>query len=507
MPLFLKRFKLGSNRSKEQDRESDNGNSPQSKMATTKSAASELRALADLINGAVAQIEAACASRSQTYPLADEPFTPQSEAARMSPDVLVPGNIIVAAAAQLITAVRIPALTLSVTASSSYLTSSLRLAISTHVPEILREAGPQGLHAKEIASKTTVDPIKLARALRLLTTHHIFREVAPDVFTNNRVSSLIDTGKPVADILAHPENKFDGTSGIAAVLEHVSDEGLKSSGWLAETIMDEKFGPSQEPNETAFNKAYNTPLPVFPWWELPENALRLKRFGIGMQGTQNMASPGAILEGYGWKDLPKGSVVVDVGGGVGSHSLVLAKAHEHLEFVVQDRDAVITDAVKYWDAQFPAAVKGNRVKLQAHDFFTPQPVKAPAVFLLRMVLHDWSDKYASLILKQLRGAAGPDTQLLVVDNTIEYACEDTTSARDIPGAVVPLPPAPLLANKGAAGALPYFADLHMMSLCNGDERTVSRFQKLLQENGWKLTKVIHVTGFEVENAKLVAVPI
>lgn len=86
-------------------------------MAATKSTASELRALADLINNAVTQIENACESRSQTYPLADEPFTPQSEAARMSPDVLEAGNIIVAAASQLVSAVRIPALTLSVTAS------------------------------------------------------------------------------------------------------------------------------------------------------------------------------------------------------------------------------------------------------------------------------------------------------------------------------------------------------------------------------------------------------
>ena len=46
-----------------------------------------------------------------------------------------------------------------------------------------------------------------------------------------------------------------------------------------------------------------------------------------------------------------------------------------------------------------------------------------------------------------------------------------------------------------------------MAVCNGDERTVSRFQKLFEQCGWKLTKVIHVTGFEVENAKLVAVPI
>lgn len=34
-----------------------------------------------------------------------------------------------------------------------------------------------------------------AHTLRLLATHHIVRELSPDVFTLNRISSTIDTGK------------------------------------------------------------------------------------------------------------------------------------------------------------------------------------------------------------------------------------------------------------------------------------------------------------------------
>jgi hypothetical protein len=35
-----------------------------------------------------------------------------------------------------------------------------------------------------------------ARILRLLATHNIFREVTPNVFANNRISSALDKGKP-----------------------------------------------------------------------------------------------------------------------------------------------------------------------------------------------------------------------------------------------------------------------------------------------------------------------
>ena len=35
----------------------------------------------------------------------------------------------------------------------------------------------------------------VARALRLLATHHVFVEVSPDVFANNSLSFVLDTGK------------------------------------------------------------------------------------------------------------------------------------------------------------------------------------------------------------------------------------------------------------------------------------------------------------------------
>ena len=42
----------------------------------------------------------------------------------------------------------------------------------------------------------------IGHILRLLATQHIFKEVAPDVFANNRISSTIDTYKSVAEINA-----------------------------------------------------------------------------------------------------------------------------------------------------------------------------------------------------------------------------------------------------------------------------------------------------------------
>jgi hypothetical protein len=40
------------------------------------------------------------------------------------------------------------------------------------------------------------------RILRYLATNHIFRELSPDIFANNRASSVLDTGKSVVALKA-----------------------------------------------------------------------------------------------------------------------------------------------------------------------------------------------------------------------------------------------------------------------------------------------------------------
>lgn len=52
------------------------------------------------------------------------------------------------------------------------------------------------------------------------------------------------------------------------------------------------------------------------------------------------------MVGYTWENIAEGSLVVDVGGGVGSQSLTLATHQPHLRFVVQDREAVVGNAVE-----------------------------------------------------------------------------------------------------------------------------------------------------------------
>lgn len=83
--------------------------------------------------------------------------------------------------------------------------------------------------------------------MRYLATNHIFREVKPDVYANNRISSVCDTGKPVTEIISRrvpyvsnspvhihknpvrrPEKKYVGTNGIAAFISHACVSSIRS---------------------------------------------------------------------------------------------------------------------------------------------------------------------------------------------------------------------------------------------------------------------------------------
>jgi len=100
----------------------------------------------------------------------------------------------------------------------------------------------------------------------------------------------------------------------------------------------------------------------------------------------------------------------------------------------------------------------DRVEFAVHDFFTPQPTDPPpAAFLLRYILHNWSDKYSINILKSLAPAMRPGSKVLIY----EYVLED--------GPVTDI-----------TGRFGFQMDGIMATLFNAQERTAKEFEKVLK---------------------------
>lgn len=447
--------------------------------------------LSKIISDSVATLESVCKQNNLSFPRLDEPFTPSSEAFRANPEAAEAANKIAAAALQLAAAVLPPPAAITSVISGHFKSAALRVCLEANVTEILREAGPSGLHVRDIAAKSNISSTKLARLMRYLATHHVYKELQPDVFTNNRISSMLDTGKSVEDLFSSPESRYDNAHGFPALAGHHLDEIPKSTAYLWETLSDPVSAHSDEVTQTAFNKAFNEELPVWAWYEKPDQSGRLRRFGSAMRGVEALQPPDAILSAFDWSSLPNGSVVVDVGGGVGTSSLPLAQAYPNLEILIQDRPPVVEDGLKLWKVKLPKALETGQVKFQVHDFFTAQPITNASVYLLKQIMHDWSDPYASKILTELRKTAKQDTKLVLIDTVIPFACRYSKAEAEnaIPGAVPAEAPEPLLANYGGANEIGYIGDMTMLTVFNSLERTVKHISALLESTGWRLTRI------------------
>ena len=90
------------------------------------------------------------------------------------------------------------------------------------------------------------------------------------------------------------------------------------------------------------------------------------------------ASHQHLALGYPWETVCQGAEVVDVGGGTGNTTSLLAERHPHLRIIVQGLSETLTNVV----------LPSNRnVRLMAHDMLATQPVVGADVFMFQWVLH------------------------------------------------------------------------------------------------------------------------
>ncbi|KAJ2990847.1 hypothetical protein NUW58_g2757 [Xylaria curta] len=241
---------------------------------------------------------------------------------------------------------------------------------------------------EEVAQQTCFTEPVLRRMLQAAMAMRIFREPEPGMVAHTKVSKLL-TDPRMNDWLAIP-----------------TEEGWPAASKTVSAY--EKWPGSEEPNESGFSLANNTSDAMYNCITSPPE--RAQRFANFMRVTASSYDydPVHVVNNYDWESLGA-ATVVDVGGSQGHIAIQLAKHFSNLKILVQDIESVVANA----DSRVPEEFK-QRVRFEAHDFFQPQAVAAE-VFFLRLVLHNWPDKYAVRILRALIPALNHGSRVIIME--------------------------------------------------------------------------------------------
>ena len=159
---------------------------------------------------------------------------------------------------------------------------------------------------------------------------------------------------------------------------------------------------------------------------------------------------------------PAGGKIVDVCGGTGGLLALLLASRPGLTGVLHDRPEVLALSPLH------GTPEGSRITFAPGDVFDAVPADGD-LYVLASVLHDWNDEQAAMILARCRAAMKAGAELFLLER--------------------------VLPESGSGPAA--FADLWMLAMTGGRERTRDHWRSLLTRAGLRLSGIHAVNGSEV----------
>jgi hypothetical protein len=192
---------------------------------------------------------------------------------------------------------------------------------------------------------------------------------------------------------------------------------------------------------------------LFPYLE--ENPEASAIFNAGMVSVTQTIIP-ATLEVF---DFSETHTLADIGGGHGSVLAAILQKYPQMKGILFDIEHVVRGAGDY----LRAAGVSDRCQVLSGDFFKSVPAGADT-YIMKNIIHDWDDEKSVTILKNIRKALG-----------------------DQPGKVLLLEWVLGAANEPGFGK---WADIEMLALPGGRERTEEEYRELFAKSGFKMIRIV-----------------
>jgi orsellinic acid C2-O-methyltransferase len=314
--------------------------------------------------------------------------------------------------------------------STQWIWPAVHAAVQLDVVEALA-SGPMA--AADVAKATDADPVAMDRLLRALVTIGLVEYAdANETYQLTSTGALLRADAP--------------TSFRDQVLLNGTERRMQSWMQLTECIRtggtaDKAFGDVDE----------------FGIFEGQPDAQRPYHAAMN-EGTRLLAD--ALVDAY---DFSAVRSIVDVGGGYGGLLVPILRAHPDMKGIVFDRPHCRQGA----EQQMEEAQLADRCRFTGGDFFEDALPPDADAYIIKSVIHDWDDDHSIAILRRCREAMRDSSRVLVV------------------GWVMPDRP-----SQASLHRLMMWADLRMLVIASGRERTRSQHVELFDAANLRLSRVL-----------------
>jgi hypothetical protein len=267
--------------------------------------------------------------------------------------------------------------------------------------------------------------------------------------------------EPTPGMVAHTAaSKHLTHGGARSWMQYSTTDTLGSAFRYLDAI--EKWGHgSQEHDQCGLQIHYGTDKSMYEYYEENEEVRTNFSDLLTYASTMAAVSNTFIAAGYDWASLGE-VTIVDVAGSRGHSSVEIARSNPKAKIIVQDLPKIIDRARNPKTCVIPRDVQ-PQITFMAHNFWDEQPVSAD-VYFLRLIMHDWSDKYCIKILRPLVKAMKPGGRIIIMDEILP-----------------PVGGAPLPIERFMRAQ-----DLHMAVLTNAKERDHEQWQYLIHATDSRL---------------------
>jgi ubiquinone/menaquinone biosynthesis C-methylase UbiE len=311
-----------------------------------------------------------------------------------------------------------PAVGLRAIATDFWVSRALHVAVKLGLPDLLAD-GPKSVDA--LAAQIGANADALFRLMRVLAVHNIFVE------QNEKRFGLTDWGNMLRSDKPGSMRDYVLLAGEPAAWRACED--LEFSVMTGKAAFDHTLGQS--------------------WFTYLDANPTIGRIFDNAMRSRGAADDAAILNVF---DFSKFRRIADLGAGEGGLLSATLQTVPQANGILFDQPRVVENARRLLADR---AVSG-RIEFVAGDLFDAVPTSAD-LYILKQILHDWSDEQAQKILATCRRAMSSGSRLLVLEMLVEPDAD-----------------------------FPKRLDLMMMVWTGGRERTQQEFEHLLSNAGFRL---------------------